>query len=188
MEQLQIGHLFADTAELDGLAHHSLDAEGRAAAGIAVQLGEDHAVNAQILVEGLGHVDGILTGHGVHGEEDFLGLDFRLDAAKLLHEGIVDVKAAGGIDDEHVAAIVVGVLDGLFGGFDRILRAVLVHGDVDLLAHHFQLLDGGGAVNIAGGQHGLLALLAQVIGQLTAHGGFTGALQTAQHINSRNGR
>ena len=45
--------------------------------------------------------------------------------------------------------------------------------------HHLQLLDGGGAVDVAGHQKGPFALLLKVVGQLGAVGGFTGALEAA---------
>ena len=50
-----------------------------------------------------------------------------------------------------------------------------------LLAHHLQLIDRGGAVDIAGHQHGAAALLDEVFGQLGGVGRFTIALQTAEH-------
>ena len=43
-----------------------LDGEARAAAGVAVELGEDDARDAHAFVERLGDVDGVLTRHGVH--------------------------------------------------------------------------------------------------------------------------
>ena len=79
------------------------------------------------------------------------------------------------------------LLDGLLRRLDRVLRAVLVHGHVHLRADHLQLLDGGGTVDVAGGQQRLFALLLQVVGQLSGHGGLTGALQAAQHINGGHG-
>ena len=66
MERLDHIQLFAGAHEFDGLAGGGLDGEGRAAPGVAVQLGEHHAVDAQRLVKGGGGVDGVLTGHGVH--------------------------------------------------------------------------------------------------------------------------
>ena len=80
------------------------------------------------------------------------------------------------------------LFDGLLRRLDRILRSVLVYGHVDLRTDHLQLLDGGGTVNVARGQQRLFALLLQIVGQLSGHGGLTGALQAAQHINRRHGR
>ena len=59
--------------------------------------------------------------------------------------------------------------------------AHLEHGDVQLRAHGLQLLDGGGTVDVAGGQQRALALLAHVGGKLCAVGGLARALQTHQH-------
>ena len=111
-----------------------------------------------------------------------------LDVGQLLHQRFVDVQAAGGVDDQHVLAVVPGAFDGFFGGLHRVLGALFKHGHAHLLAHHLQLLDGGGAVNIAGGQQGLFALLGQIPRQLGGHGGFTGALEAAEHVNRGNGR
>ena len=183
MEGLDVGELLARAGELDGLAHHGPDGQGRAAAGVAVELGEDYAVDAQLRIEGLGHVDRVLAGHGVHHEEDLLGLDGRLDAPELLHELGVDVQAARGVDNQYVAAVAARVLNGLQRRLDRVLRAVLIDRHVHLLTHHLQLLDGGRAVDVARGQQGLFARLLQVVGQLGGHGGLACALQAAEHID-----
>ena len=189
MEGLNVGELFADAAELDGLACYRAHRERRAAAGVAIQLGENHAVDVQLLVEGLGHVHRVLAGHGIHHQEDFLGLHGFLDAGQLVHQLGVDVQAAGGVDNQHIPLVVAGVIDSFPGGFHRILGTLFKHGHLHLLAHHLQLLDGGRTVNVTGGQHGLFALLRQIPGQLGGHGGFARALQAAEHIHrQRRGR
>ena len=68
VEGLDVGELLARAGELDGLAHHGPDGQGRAAAGVAVELCEDYAVDAKLRIEGFGHVDRVLAGHGVHHE------------------------------------------------------------------------------------------------------------------------
>lgn len=73
---------FADADELDGDAGDGADAEGGAAAGVAVHFREDEPGGADALVELFGGIDGILTGHSVGDEEDFLGLE---EAAQLGH-------------------------------------------------------------------------------------------------------
>jgi hypothetical protein len=52
VEGLDHVQLFAGAHEFDGLAGGRPDGEGRAAPGVAVQLGQHHAVDAQRLVEG----------------------------------------------------------------------------------------------------------------------------------------
>ena len=51
----------------------------------------------------------VLAGHGVGDEENFLRIQDLLQRLHLVHQLLVDVQTAGGIDDEHVA----GVVDGL---------------------------------------------------------------------------
>ena len=79
-----------------------------AAAGIAVHLGEHDAGEGELVVEFLGGVDGVLAGHGVGDEEDFLRIQQPLERLHLVHQLLVDVQAAGGVDDEHVATAVDG--------------------------------------------------------------------------------
>ena len=104
MEGLECVGALAGAEELDGRAGHVADGEGRAAAGVAVHLGEDDAGEGEEGVECLGGVDGVLAGHGVGDEEDFGGVEELLERGHLVHERGVDLVAAGGVDDEDVAA------------------------------------------------------------------------------------
>ena len=115
MEGLEGVGLFAGAEELDGLAGDLADGERGAAAGVAVHLGEDGAGDLELVVEGLGGVDGVLAGHGVGDEEDFGGGEEGLELGHFVHEGFVDAEAAGGVDDEDVAAEIGGVAAGFAG-------------------------------------------------------------------------
>ena len=182
MEQLDHVQLFAGTHELDGFTGGGPDGQSRTAAGVAVQLGEHDAVDAQSLVEGSGCVDGILTGHGVHHQQDLVRMHLRLDVLQLVHQGLVHMEAAGGVQEHHVVAVVPGVFDGLLGNVHGIGLSHLENGNIQLLAHHLQLGDGGGTVYVAGHQQGALAeLAAHQARQLGAVGGFTGALKAHHH-------
>ena len=94
---------------LMGLPVDGPDGEGRAAPGVAVQLGEHDAVDAQRLVKGSGGVHRILAGHGVHHQQDLVGMDGGLDALQLVHQGLVHMEPAGGVQEDHVVAVVPGV-------------------------------------------------------------------------------
>ncbi len=113
MEWLEGVRLFADADELDGLAGDVANGERRAAACIAVHLGEDDAGEAEALVEVRGRVDRVLAGHGVGDEENLAGVEQLFQPLHLAHQLFVDVQAAGGIDDERVAAHVAGLAAGL---------------------------------------------------------------------------
>ena len=52
-------------------------------------------------------------------------MDGLADSVKLLHQRLVDMQAAGGIQNHHIALMLTGVFDRLQRGLDRILRCLL---------------------------------------------------------------
>ncbi len=116
MKRLEGVRLFADADELERLPGDRANRKRRAAARIAVHLGEDHAGDAQPLVELVGRFHGVLAGHGVGDEQNFGGIEQFFELGQLGHQLFVDVQASGGIDQQHVAA-------GLHGFFARAERA-----------------------------------------------------------------
>ena len=185
VEGLDHVQLLARADELDGLAGGRSNGEGRTAAGVAVQLGEHHARDAQRLVKGGGGVHRVLTGHRVHHQQDLRRLHRVADALQLLHQGLIDVQATGRVQKDQVVAVLFGVLDGGFGDVHRIGLSHLKDGNVQLLAHGLQLLDGSGTVDVAGDQQRAFALLAHETGEFGAVGGFARALQAHQHHHAR---
>ena len=109
-----------------GLPVTALTRERGAAAGVAVELGEDHAVELRDLGELLGDVDGVLAGHGVDDEQHDVRLDALLDVRELLHERLVDVQAAGGVDDQDVLAVALGLVERPAGDVDGVLVGPLL--------------------------------------------------------------
>ena len=69
------------------------------------------------------------------------------DQPDLLHHLGVDGQAAGGVDDEHVAAEPAGLGEAL-GRREHRIAGLGEHRDVDLAAERAQLLDGGGALEV----------------------------------------
>ena len=114
MERLERIVFFADADELDRLPGDLADRERRAAAGVAVHLGEHDAGERKLLVELVGGVDRVLSGHRVGDEQDFLRVEQLFQRLHLVHQLIVDVQTSGGIDDEHVAAGVDGLAPRFF--------------------------------------------------------------------------
>ena len=115
MEGFESVGLFAYADELERLAGYGANRERRAAAGVAVHLGENSPGDAEALVEFIGGFDGVLAGHGVGDEQDFGGVEQVFELAQLGHQIFVDVEAAGGVDQHHVAA----GLDGFFASRTR---------------------------------------------------------------------
>ena len=146
-----------------------------------------HAVELGRLGEGLGDADRVLAGHRVDDEQHVVGLDPLADLRQLLHQVLVDVEAAGGVDDQHVAALRLGLLERPGGDLDRVgVGAFLVDVGADAPADGDQLVDRGRAVDVAGGEGDvLLAVLAQEAGELGAGGRLARALQAGHQDHGR---
>ena len=169
---------FADAEELDRGAGDGADRERRAAAGVAVHLGEDDAGDADGVVEGGGGVDGVLAGHRVGDEQDFGRLEAVSEVGDLGHHVLVDVEPAGGVDDDGDGADLAGAIEAL--GDDLARRGVgpaVEDLDVELFAERLELIDCGGAIDVGGDQQGLVAGLLAAQGELGGGGGLAGALE-----------
>ena len=116
-----------------------------------------------------------------HHQQGLVHRNGFLDVHQLLHEHIVDLQTTGGIQDHDVIAVILGVCQRLLCNFRRLCARQREHRCARLFAHHLQLIDGRRAVNIAGHQHRAAALFDKVLCQLCGVGGFTVALQAAEH-------
>ena len=108
-------HFLAGSDELDGLRHHGAYAYGRTAASVAVELGEHNAVEVQAVVEFLGRVDGVLSGHGVYDEQCLVGIDGVFQRLNLVHHLFVHSQSAGSVYYHHVMALGFRFLYGVLG-------------------------------------------------------------------------
>ena len=120
-----------------------------------------HAVEFERIVERLGAVDGVLAGHRVDDEIDLVRPDLAVDLPQLVHQLLVDVQPAGGVEDDGVAelfclACATALLQTSTG-----VRRFRIDRDADLLAEHLELLDGGGSLQVGGDEQRLAAPLAQ---------------------------
>ena len=86
VERVEVVQLLAVGGEHDLLAGDLRDGERRTAAGVAVELGEHDAVEADAVAERLGGVDRVLADHRVDDEEDLVGADRVADVGGLLHQ------------------------------------------------------------------------------------------------------
>jgi len=73
MENLQGVGLFTHAQELDRHPGDCPDRDGRAAAGVAIHLGQDQPRQTYALVKLVGHAHSILAGHGIDDQQHFLG-------------------------------------------------------------------------------------------------------------------
>ena len=183
--------LGAERLELvDGLAHgdeahrharRGADRERRAAARVAVELGEDQPVERNPRREAARHVHGLAAHHRVTDQCRVVGLRSFGDLLELEHQLVVDLQPAGGVEDDGVEVVRARVRDGL--GADRrgVLALAREHLDADLLAQHAQLLARRGPAHVGGDQQRPLALLLQRARELRAAARLSGALQAEHH-------
>ena len=179
MEGFEGVTFLADADKFEGLAGDGADGEGGAATRIAIHFGEDDAGDAEAFVEFVGGFDGVLASHGVGDEEDFGGVESVLEFGELLHELFVNVLAAGGVDEDDVAAGLHGFAAGGFGEIQRLglFSGAFVDRRVELLGENAELVAGGGAVDVNRNELGFVAFLRKEARELGGGGGFTGALE-----------
>ncbi len=123
--------------------------------------------------------------------KNLAGIEELLQPLHLVHQLFVDVQAAGGVDDERVAAHDDGFATRFFGqALDErrtgrfALQVAFVDAAFDGLGDDLELLARGGPVDVDRDQHGTVAALLEPGRQLAAGGGFARALQ-AGHQNDR---
>ena len=112
-----------------------------------------------------------------------------MSVLELVHQIIVDVQAAGGVHDDHVAGGKFRFLDGAAHDFERLVGAFAgpegrAHGFGDL----GELFAGGRAVDVGRDHQRAMAVVREPLGKLACRGGFTGALQTDDHPDRRRAR
>ena len=158
-----------------------------AAAGVAVDLGQDEAGDGHGGDERLGDADGLLAGHGIDDEQRLDRLDRRVDGGDLGHERLVDAQAAGGVEDHDVADLALGGLDALAGDVRRrdVPDRRAVDRDVERLAERLELVRGGRAVRVGGDEERPAALLDDVAGELGRGRRLARALQADHRDDGR---
>ena len=98
MEDVERVELLAGRRKQYRSAGDGANGKRRASARIAIELGQDDAGNLQPLMESLGDIGSLLTGHRIGNEDDMMGPDGSLQALQFLHQIVVDLQAACGID------------------------------------------------------------------------------------------
>ena len=114
------------------------------------------------------------------------GLVTLADPAELVHQLLVHVEAAGRVDDQDVPVVTDGLIPGPGGHLDRVGLARLgVDVRLRLGPELLELLDSGGALQVAGGERDVAVILGDQLGELRAGGGLTGALETGDQDHGR---
>ena len=161
MEVLELVELLADRDELHGPPGDRPHRQRSASARVSVELREDHAVERDALLERERDVHRLLPGHRVEHEEHVRRLRLGGDALELLHELLVDVQPARGVEDHDVERFLASGLDAEPRRVNRIGAVEREHGDLDLLAELLELVDRSRTLEIAGNERGTLPVAAQ---------------------------
>ena len=89
-------------------------------------------------------VDRLLPGHRVDDEDHVLRLRLVAHALELGHQLLVDLQAAGRVDDHRVEARLARAGEPAARRLDRVLRVGAEDRDLDLRAELLELVDRGG--------------------------------------------
>src|SRR5581483_5138497 len=122
--------------------------------------------------------------HRVHDEVALVRLDELVDPLQLVHQLLVDLEPAGGVEDHGVVERPLGLRHGVAAHVHRV-GLLAVDRDVDLLAERLELLDGPGPLEVRRGEHRLAAAVAERQRQLRRGGRLARALEAAEHEYDR---
>ena len=188
MEALEVADALPDRDERHRAPHDRAHRQRGPAAGVAVELGQDHGVESDGLVEAAADAHGLLAHHGVEHQERVVGLDRLADGAHLGHQGLVDHLAPGGVADHHVPAEPAG-LGHSRHRYRHGIGRLAEDRDGDLRGQDAQLLDRGGAGQVGAHEQRAAPLAAEPAGQLGGRCGLARALQSGQqHHRGGTGR
>src|SRR5690606_2757057 len=191
VEDLEVVQVLAGGGEHHWLAGDRSYRQRGTATGIAIELGEHDTGEVHAFMESLGGVDRVLADHRIDDEEHFIRVDGGADVRGLGHHLGVHAQAAGGIHDDDVMQLGLGLGDTVAGYGYRIpgggvefrgdARVRCVDRNAGAFAVDLQLLDCVGTLEVTGHQHRGVALSLQVLGQLAGQGGLAGTLQAGEH-------
>ena len=107
MERLKSVQLLSDTDKLDRDAGDRFDRERGSTSGVSVQLGQNHAVQLERLVERFGAVDRVLPRHRVADQQRLVRHQLVVDRDQLAHQVVINVQPACRIENQQIATLAV---------------------------------------------------------------------------------
>src|SRR3954470_4238614 len=115
LEGCEVVGTFAQPDQLDRDSQLALDGDDDAALGGAVELGQHDAGDVDDLGEHPSLNQAVLTRGRIEDEEHLVDraapLDDALDLAELVHQALLGVQPAGGVDQDRVCALLDACLD-----------------------------------------------------------------------------
>src|SRR5690606_38058481 len=192
VEQVQVVDALADPDCVDRQLEGFGEPDENAALCRSIQLGDDETGDGDHLAERLDLGMGVLADSGVEDQQHIVRRAFVLladhahDLLQLRHEVGLVVEATGGIDEENVVALVPGLAVGVEEQAGGVRPGGARHNRATrALAPDLELLDGGSAESVAGGEHYPLALGAESGGELADRGGLAAAVDADDEDHMR---
>src|SRR5262249_12136608 len=123
-----------------------------------------------------------LAGHSIYHQQHLLWVGALADGSNLVHQGLVNMQAAGGVKQQDGQRLLASPLYRAGGNvYGFVALRLRVDGDVELATELLELGHGGGTLHVGGDHARLLAVFAEVVGELGDVGGLAGALQADEH-------
>ena len=172
----------AGADEADRNPGDRLHREGGAAARIAIELGQDQAVERELLGEGLRDLHRVAAHQRVAHEQRVRGGAHAVDLGQLLHQLGVDREPTRRVVDDRVEALAARAAGRRGADLRRPLaRGARVDGDLDAGAELLQLEHGGGSLHVGGDQQHAAPLAGEMARELRGHRRLADALEPEQH-------
>src|SRR5579872_5662647 len=180
---------FADAREFYGRAGDFANGKRRTAARVAVELGENHSRDAETSVKFASGANRVLADHGVGDEKNFRRGKFALKRREFVHQFVVDMQAAGGVDENHVVCREFCFAHGAANDFERLVSTRAgPHRSMGGFGDLRELLARGGTIHVCRNDDGTMAICAEPLTELASGGGFAGALQAYNEPDRRRTR
>lgn len=193
--------MLAGAEKHDGNARgvdHADEGADHVADGIG--LGDDEAIEgaagAERGVEVAGLSDAVRADEGLADHEDLVWVGELAELLERRHEAGVVVAAAGGVDEDDVEAVLLGVDDGVGGDvggvfavalFEQVDGAAFAGGELLEVADvDAELLDGARAERVCGGDEDAVVVLEEEEGDFGEVGGFADAVDAddGEHVGA----
>ena len=189
LEELEPVELFTRTRELDRLSGDRAHRQRGAAARVAVHAGQHDAGQRHLFGKALRDLHRVLAGQAVDDEQGFGRVRRARYRLHLVHQLLVDVETARGVEHQHVIALQLRRLHRTARDLDRLLTRDDRQGrDVDLRTEHRKLFLRGGAIDVERRHQHLLALFfLQPLRDLRGRRGLARALQADHHDHGGGG-
>ena len=187
VESLNRVKLFAHACKFDWLASNSTHRQGSTAACVTVHAGQHDTRQINALAEAFSDINGVLTREGVDHQQNFLRCRNLCHRLHFVHQLLINVQTACGIEDEDVKTLQFCRLHRPLGDIDRHLPLNDWQSrNLCLRTKRGQLLLRSGTIDVKRGHEDFFALLSlQHLGDFSSRRGFTRTLQTNHHDNRR---